>query len=42
MSKMSFKATELGGKRLLYNGDCQEVLKTFRDNSVDAIVTDPP
>ena len=23
-------------------GDCLEVLKTFPDNSVDSIVTDPP
>jgi len=26
----------------LYNGDCLEVMKTFPDNSVDSIVTDPP
>jgi len=26
----------------LYNNDCLKVLKTFPDNSVDSIVTDPP
>ena len=26
----------------LYKGDCRELLKTMRDNSVDLIVTDPP
>ncbi|WP_241612981.1 DNA-methyltransferase [Rosenbergiella epipactidis] len=26
----------------LHNGDCLEVLKTFADNSIDSIVTDPP
>lgn len=26
----------------LYNGDCLEVLKTIKDNSIDLIVTDPP
>ena len=26
----------------VYHGDCIEVMKTFPDNSVDAIVTDPP
>jgi len=26
----------------LYGGDCLEVLKTFPDNSVDSVVTDPP
>ncbi len=26
----------------LYNADCLEVLKTLPDNSVDAVVTDPP
>jgi site-specific DNA-methyltransferase (adenine-specific) len=26
----------------LINGDCLEVLKTFEDNSIDSIVTDPP
>jgi DNA modification methylase len=25
-----------------YQGDCLEVIKTFQDNSIDAIVTDPP
>lgn len=27
---------------LLLTGDCLEVLKTLKDNSVDAVVTDPP
>lgn len=26
----------------IYHGDCIEVMKTFPDNSVDAIVTDSP
>ena len=26
----------------LYNDDCLKTLKTFADNSIDAIVTDPP
>jgi DNA modification methylase len=26
----------------LYNADCQDILPTLEDNSVDAIVTDPP
>ena len=26
----------------IYCGDCLEVIKTFQDNSIDAIVTDPP
>lgn len=26
----------------LYQGDCLDVLKTFPDNSVEAVVTDPP
>jgi site-specific DNA-methyltransferase (adenine-specific) len=26
----------------LYQGDCLEVLKTFPDNSIEAVVTDPP
>jgi len=26
----------------IYNGDCLEVLKTMKDNSVDLIITDPP
>lgn len=26
----------------IYNGDCLEVLKEFPDNSIDAIITDPP
>ena len=26
----------------IHNGDCLEVLKTLPDNSIDAIITDPP
>tara|TARA_R100000734_G_scaffold14573_1_gene10743 strand:+ start:277 stop:1032 length:756 start_codon:yes stop_codon:yes gene_type:complete len=26
----------------LYNGDCLEVMKSIRDNSIDSIITDPP
>ncbi len=26
----------------IYQGDCIEVMKTFPDNSIDSIVTDPP
>ena len=26
----------------LYQGDCLEVMKTLDDNSIDAIITDPP
>jgi len=29
-------------KHDLYLGDCEEVLKTFPDNSVDLIFTSPP
>lgn len=30
------------GDFTLYNGDCREVMATFDENSIDAIVTDPP
>ncbi len=30
------------GKYVLHHGDCLEVLRTFADCSVDAVVTDPP
>jgi len=26
----------------IYQGDCLEVMKTFPDNSIDTIITDPP
>ncbi len=26
----------------IYNGDCLDVMKTFPDNSIDTIITDPP
>jgi len=29
-------------KNKIYLGDCLEVLKTFPDNCIDSIVTDPP
>lgn len=29
-------------KELVIQGDCLDVLKTFEDNSIDAVVTDPP
>jgi site-specific DNA-methyltransferase (adenine-specific) len=34
--------TRIGDRATLYLGDCLEVLKTLPDNSVDAVVTDPP
>jgi site-specific DNA-methyltransferase (adenine-specific) len=27
---------------VVYHGNCLDVLKTLADNSVDAIITDPP
>jgi len=30
------------GNIILYNNDCIEILKTFADNSIDAIIIDPP
>jgi DNA modification methylase len=27
---------------MIYHGDCLEILKTLPDNSVDAVITDPP
>lgn len=32
----------LGGRVVLHKGDCSAVIKTLPDNSVDAIITDPP
>lgn len=32
----------LDGKVVLHSGDCRDVMRTLPDNSVDAIVTDPP
>lgn len=32
----------LGGKVVLHSGDCRDVMRALPDNSVDAIVTDPP
>jgi DNA modification methylase len=34
--------TFLGGKVILHPGDCLDVLATLPENSVDAVVTDPP
>lgn len=36
---MKFFKTKSG---ILYLGDCRDVMKTLPDNSVDAVVTDPP
>lgn len=30
------------GRYTLHNGDCREVMATLDENSIDAIVTDPP
>lgn len=30
------------GCSMIYHGDCLDILKTFPDNSVDSMVTDPP
>lgn len=27
---------------ILYQGDCLEIMKSLPDNSVDAVITDPP
>ncbi|TXH43701.1 MAG: site-specific DNA-methyltransferase, partial [Desulfurellales bacterium] len=27
---------------MIYNGDCADVLLSIPDNSIDAVVTDPP
>lgn len=32
----------IGGGAVLYCGDCHEVLATLAENSIDAVVTDPP
>lgn len=32
----------LGGRVVLHKGDCSAVMKTLPDNSVDAVITDPP
>jgi len=29
-------------KGVIWQGDCLDVLKKLKDNSVDAVVTDPP
>lgn len=31
-----------GERKMIFHGDCLEVLRTLPDNSVDAVVTDPP
>jgi DNA modification methylase len=38
---MSFSHTE-GDWGRLYHGDCLEVMKSLPDQSIDAVVTDPP
>jgi hypothetical protein len=41
--QFSFLDYEKGGMAgRLYNADCLSVLLTLPDNSVDAVVTDPP
>jgi predicted methyltransferase len=30
------------GEVKLFNGDCLDVLKSFQDNSIDSLITDPP
>jgi DNA modification methylase len=39
---MSEPRSFLNGRVMLHAGDCLEVLKTFADNSIDSVVTDPP
>ena len=39
---MTYKRKEKIGDATFYLGDCLEILPTLPDNSVDAIVTDPP
>lgn len=33
---------QIGDSITLHHGDCADVLKTLPENSIDAIVTDPP
>ena len=35
-------STFLDGRVSLYGGDCLATIKTLADNSIDAVVTDPP
>ena len=37
----TFERVEIGDA-ILYRGDCLEILPTLEDNSVDAVITDPP
>ncbi|TIN16156.1 MAG: site-specific DNA-methyltransferase, partial [Mesorhizobium sp.] len=41
-SDMTGKTEFLDGRVSLLSGDCRERLKSLPDNSVDAVVTDPP
>ena len=36
------KWTSQDGRVTLYRGDCNEILPTLAENSIDAIITDPP
>ena len=36
------KPTDILGNIKLYNADCMEVMKTFKDKQFDLVITDPP
>ena len=36
------KSTDILGNIKLYNADCMEVMKTFKDKQFDLVITDPP
>ena len=38
----SNKIFNLSNKAVLFNGDCNELIKRIPDKSIDLIVTDPP
>lgn len=40
--QMSYRDRSRDGMNQIIHGDCIEVLKTLEENSVDAVVTDPP
>ncbi len=37
-----YQYIQMISKQIVLNGDCLDVLKTLPDNSIDAVVTDPP
>ena len=39
---MNHNKIQIGEDVTIYQGDCLEVMKTLDDNSVDAVITDPP